>query len=44
MNEAAKAGFIHIGDKLKIEDIDDFQPTKLIKESSLCQTSRNDKK
>jgi len=31
MNDAAKAGFIHIGDKLKIEDIMIFNPTRLIK-------------
>ena len=31
MNDAAKAGFIHIGDKLKIEDIDDFQPHQVNK-------------
>ena len=31
MNDAAKAGFIHIGDKLKIEDISDFQPHQVNK-------------
>ena len=35
MNEATKAGFIHIGDKLKIEDIDDFQPHQVRKKKAV---------
>ena len=35
MNDAAKTGFIHIGDKLKIEDIDDFQPHQVNKKEEL---------
>jgi len=35
MNDAAKAGFIHIGDKLKIEDIDDFQPHQVNKKKAV---------
>jgi len=35
MNEAAKAGFIQIGDKLKIEDIDDFQPHQVNKKKAV---------
>ncbi len=35
MNDAAKAGFIHVGDKLKIEDIDDFQPHQVNKKKAV---------
>jgi len=35
MNDAAKAGFIQIGDKLKIEDIDDFQPHQVNKKKAV---------
>ena len=35
MNAAAKASFIHIGDKLKIEDIDDFQPHQVNKKKAV---------
>ena len=35
MNDAAKAGFIHAGDKLKIEDIDDFQPHQVNKKKAV---------
>jgi len=35
INSAAKAGFIHIGDKLKIEDIDDFQPHQVNKKKAV---------
>ena len=35
MNDAAKAGFIHIGNKLKIEDIDDFQPHQVNKKKAV---------
>jgi len=35
MSDAAKAGFIHIGDKLKIEDIDDFQPHQVNKKKAV---------
>jgi len=35
MIDAAKAGFIHIGDKLKIEDIDDFQPHQVNKKKAV---------
>jgi len=35
MNDASKAGFIHIGDKLKIEDIDDFQPHQVNKKKAV---------
>ena len=35
MNGATKAGFIHIGDKLKIEDIDDFQPHQVNKKKAV---------
>ena len=35
INEAAKAGFIHIGNKLKIEDIDDFQPHQVNKKKAV---------
>ena len=34
LNEAAKAGYIKIGDELKIEDIDDFQPHQVNKKES----------
>ena len=35
MNDATKAGFIHAGDKLKIEDIDDFQPHQVNKKKAV---------
>jgi len=35
MYDAAKACFIHIGDKLKIEDIDDFQPHQVNKKKAV---------
>ena len=35
MNDAAKAGFINAGDKLKIEDIDDFQPHQVNKKKAV---------
>ena len=35
MDDAAKAGFIHIGDKLKIQDIDDFQPHQVNKKKAV---------
>ena len=35
INSATKAGFIHIGDKLKIEDIDDFQPHQVNKKKAV---------
>ena len=35
INDAAKAGFIHIGDKLKIKDIDDFQPHQVNKKKAV---------
>jgi len=35
MNDASKAGFIHIGDELKIEDIDDFQPHQVNKKKAV---------
>ena len=35
MDDAFKAGFIHIGDKLKIEDIDDFQPHQVNKKKAV---------
>jgi len=35
MNDATKAGFIHTGDKLKIEDIDDFQPHQVNKKKAV---------
>ena len=35
LNQAATAGFIHIGDKLKIEDIDDFQPHQVRKKKAV---------
>ena len=35
MDDAAKAGFIHAGDKLKIEDIDDFQPHQVNKKKAV---------
>jgi len=35
LNEAAKAGYIKIGDKLKIEDIDDFQPHQVNKKKAV---------
>ena len=35
MNDASKAGFIHIGDKLKIEDVDDFQPHQVNKKKAV---------
>jgi len=35
MSDAAKAGFIHIGDKLKIEDIADFQPHQVNKKKAV---------
>jgi len=35
LNEAAKTGYIKIGDKLKIEDIDDFQPHQANKKKAV---------
>jgi len=35
LNEAAKARYIKIGDKLKIEDIDDFQPHQVNKKKAV---------
>ena len=35
INSAAKARFIHIVDKLKIEDIDDFQPHQVNKKKAV---------
>ena len=35
LNEAAKAGYIQIGDKLKIEDINDFQPHQVKKKKAV---------
>ena len=35
LSEAAKTGFIHIGDKLKIEDISDFQPHQVNKKKAV---------
>ena len=35
LNEAAKAGYIKIGDELKIEDIDDFQPHQVNKKKAV---------
>ena len=35
INDAAKAGFINAGDKLKIEDIDDFQPHQVNKKKAV---------
>ena len=35
MNEAAKAGYIHIGDKLNIDDINDFQPHQVNKKKAV---------
>ncbi len=35
IDDAAKAGFIHIGGKLKIEDIDDFQPHQVNKKKAV---------
>jgi len=35
MNDASKAGFIHIGNELKIEDIDDFQPHQVNKKKAV---------
>ena len=31
INEATKAGYIHVGDKLNIDDINDFQPHQVNK-------------
>ena len=35
LNEATKAGYIKIGDELKIEDIDDFQPHQVKKKKAV---------
>ena len=35
LNEAANAGYIEIGDKLKIEDINDFQPHQVNKKKAV---------
>jgi coenzyme F420 hydrogenase subunit beta len=35
LNEAANAGYIKIGDELKIEDIDDFQPHQVNKKKAV---------
>jgi len=43
-NEAAKAGFIHIGDKLKIEDISDFQPHQVNKKKAVYARHQGMKK
>jgi coenzyme F420 hydrogenase subunit beta len=44
MNGAAKASFIHIGDKLKIEDIDDFQPHQVNKKKAVYARHQGIKK
>ena len=44
MNDAAKAGFIHIGDKLKIEDISDFQPHQVNKKKAVYARHQGMKK
>jgi len=43
-NEASKAGFIHIGDKLKIEDISDFQPHQVNKKKAVYARHQGMKK
>ena len=35
LNEASTAGYIHIGDQLKIDDIDDFQPHQVKKKKAV---------
>ena len=35
LNEAAKAGYIKIGDELQIDDIDDFQPHQVNKKKAV---------
>ena len=44
MNDAAKAGFIHIGDKLKIADISDFQPHQVNKKKAVYARHQGMKK
>jgi coenzyme F420 hydrogenase subunit beta len=44
LNEAAKAGFIHIGDKLEIEDISDFQPHQVNKKKAVYARHQGMKK
>ena len=35
INEATKAGYIHVGDKLNIDDINDFQPHQVNKKKAV---------
>ena len=44
LNEAAKTGFIHIGDKLEIEDISDFQPHQVNKKKAVYARHQGMKK
>ena len=44
LNEAAKTGFIHIGDKLEIEDISDFQPHQVKKKKAVYARHQGMKK
>ena len=44
LNEAAKNDFIHIGDKLKIEDISDFQPHQVNKKKAVYARHQGMKK
>ena len=44
MNDSAKAGFIHIGDKLKIADISDFQPHQVNKKKAVYARHQGMKK
>ena len=44
LNETAKTGFIHIGDKLEIEDISDFQPHQVNKKKAVYARHQGMKK
>ena len=44
LKAAAKTGFIHIGDKLKIEDISDFQPHQVNKKKAVYARHQGMKK
>ena len=44
LKAAAQTGFIHIGDKLKIEDISDFQPHQVNKKKAVYARHQGMKK
>ncbi len=40
LNEASKTGYIKIGNELKIEDINDFQPHQVNKKKQFMQDTK----